>query len=116
LEAFSILKDATLQQRNEHTIGKDRTGVRWEALDEDIQNTLKQFPQINISALEKQIGIIEVSLPSIFMASKNRQKRGKKKLKLHCIRLEKGCWLCGVIKNLMNYTCLIISERAESKF
>ena len=73
-EAFPILKDATPQQRDSYKIGKDKTDVRWKDLDEDIHinsffdttepdynNTvaisLKQFPQINISALANQIGI-----------------------------------------------------------
>lgn len=74
LEAFPVLKDATPQQREAFRIGKDKTDIRWKELDEDIHinsffdatepdynNTvaisLKQFPQINISALANQIGI-----------------------------------------------------------
>ncbi|MFS8083067.1 MAG: DUF2442 domain-containing protein [Ginsengibacter sp.] len=74
LEAFPILKEATVLQRNAYKIGKDKIDVRWKELDEDIHmnsffdtteadysNTvalsLKQFPQINISALANQIGI-----------------------------------------------------------
>lgn len=74
LEAFPILKEAALQQRNDYTIGKDKTDIRWETLDEDIHINsffdtaepeydnniaiaLRQFPQINVSALANQIGI-----------------------------------------------------------
>jgi len=74
LEAFPVLKDATSQQRNAFKIGKDKTEIRWKELDEDIHinsffdttepdynNTvaisLKQFPELNISALANQIGI-----------------------------------------------------------
>jgi ribosome-binding protein aMBF1 (putative translation factor) len=74
LEAFPILKEATSQQRNQYTIGKDKTDIRWENLDEDIHinsffdatepdydnniaKALSQFPEINISALANQIGI-----------------------------------------------------------
>lgn len=74
LEAFPVLKDATPHQRNAFKIGKDKTDVRWKELDEDIHissffdttepdynntvaTSLKQFPQINISALANQIGI-----------------------------------------------------------
>ena len=74
LEAFPILKGATEKERLRYKIGKDKTDIRWEELDEDIHidsffdvkepdennsvgQALKQFPQINISALANQIGI-----------------------------------------------------------
>lgn len=36
LEAFPVLMEASAEQRNVFTIGKDKTDVRWKKLDEDI--------------------------------------------------------------------------------
>lgn len=97
LEAFPILKEATLQQRNDYVIGKDKTDIRWEALDEDIHinsffdttepdydNTvsiaLRQFPQINISALANQIGINKSLLAKYIYGIKKPSAARKKEI------------------------------------
>lgn len=97
LEAFPILKEATLQQRNDYTIGKDKTDIRWETLDEDIHinsffdatepdydnkiaTTLKQFPQINISALANQIGINKSLLAKYIYGIKKPSPARKKEI------------------------------------
>jgi hypothetical protein len=97
LEAFPILKDANMQQRNAFKIGKDKMDVRWKELDEDIHinsffdttepdynNTvaisLKQFPQINISALANQIGINKSLLAKYIYGIKNPSAGRKKEI------------------------------------
>lgn len=95
LEALPVLKDATQQQRNIFKIGKDKTDIRWKELDEDIHidsffdvidpdynNTvamsLKQFPQINISALANQIDINK-SLLANYIYGIKKPSEGRKK-------------------------------------
>ena len=97
LEAFPVLKDATQQQRNAFKIGKDKTDIRWKELDEDIHinsffdtaepdynNTvaisLKQFPQLNISALANQIGINKSLLAKYIYGIKKPSKERKKEI------------------------------------
>lgn len=99
LEAFPVLKDATPQQRNAFKIGKDKTDIRWKELDEDIHinsffdtiepdynNTvamsLKQFPQINISALANQIGINKSLLAKYIYGIKKPSAARKKEIEL----------------------------------
>ena len=88
LEAFPILKEANEKQRENYVIGSDKTDIRWEELDEDIHITsffktaepnynntvakaLKQFPQINVSALAKEIGINKSLLAKYIYGIKN---------------------------------------------
>ncbi|MEO9021758.1 MAG: DUF2442 domain-containing protein [Ginsengibacter sp.] len=97
LEAFPILKEATLQQRNDFSIGKDKMDIRWEELDEDIHinsffdhtepyynNTvtisLQQFPQINIYALANQIGINKSLLAQYIYGIKKPSSARKKEI------------------------------------
>jgi len=97
LEAFPILKEANEKQRNSYKIGKDKTDIRWKELDEDIHinsffetsepytdnpiaNTLKQFPQINISALAKQIGINKSLLAKYIYGIKKPSSTRKKEI------------------------------------
>jgi len=97
LEAFPVLKDAAQQQRNAFKIGKDKTDVRWKELDEDIHinsffdttepdynNTvaisLKQFPQLNISALANQIGINKSLLAKYIYGIKKPSAARKKEI------------------------------------
>ncbi len=97
LEAFPILKDASLQQRNAFKIGKDKIDIRWNELDEDIhinsffetsepdyKNTvaesLKQFPQLNISALALQIGINKSLLAKYIYGIKKPSASRKKEI------------------------------------
>ena len=99
LEAFPILKDATEQQRNAYKIGKDKMDIRWKELDEDIHinsffditepdynNTvamsLKQFPQINISALANQIGINKSLLAKYIYGIKKPSETRKKEIEM----------------------------------
>lgn len=99
LEAFPILKDAAQQQRNTFKIGKDKTDVRWKELDEDIHinsffdttepdynNTvaisLKQFPQLNISALANQIGINKSLLAKYIYGIKKPSEARKKEIEM----------------------------------
>ena len=97
LEAFPILKDANEKQRENYSIGNDKTDIRWEELDEDIHinsffetiepdhnNTvakaLKQFPQINISALAKEIGINKSLLAKYIYGIKKPSAARKKEI------------------------------------
>jgi len=97
LEAFPVLKEANEKQRNSYKIGKDKTDIRWKELDEDIHinsffetaepytdnpiaNTLKQFPQINISALAKQIGINKSLLAKYIYGIKKPSPTRKKEI------------------------------------
>ncbi len=97
LEAFPILKDASVQQRNAFKIGKDKIDIRWKELDEDIhinsffdstepdyKNTvaesLKQFPQLNISALAIQIGINKSLLAKYIYGIKKPSASRKKEI------------------------------------
>ena len=67
LEAFPVLKDATVEERNAFTIGRFGDDIRWEGLDEDIHissffettepvydnevgHLFHQFPQLNVLA------------------------------------------------------------------
>ena len=104
LEAFPVLKDATVQQRNTFKIGKDKTDIRWKELDEDIHiksffdatepeynntiaRSLKQFPQINISALANQIGINKSLLAKYIYGIKKPSEDRKKEIEkaLHAL-------------------------------
>lgn len=97
LEAFPVLKEATEKQRMAFKVGKDKTDVRWDELDEDIHinsffdktepdgnnvvaQTLKQFPQINISALAKQIGINKSLLAKYIYGIKKPSEKRKKEI------------------------------------
>ena len=74
LEAFPVLKDATVEERNAFTIGRFGDDIRWEGLDEDIHISsffettepvydnevgllFHQFPQLNVSEMARYIGI-----------------------------------------------------------
>ena len=104
LEAFPILKEANKGQRENFIIGSDKIDIRWEELDEDIHinsffenvepdynNTvataLKQFPQINISALAKEIGINKSLLAKYIYGIKKPSTERKKKIEkaLHAL-------------------------------
>lgn len=91
LEAFPILKNASKEEQNAYEIGKDRIDIRRKSLDEDIHinsffeekepdftnsiaQTLKQFPQLNISALAVQIGINKSLLAKYIYGIKNPSK------------------------------------------
>ncbi|MGN6603564.1 MAG: DUF2442 domain-containing protein [Ginsengibacter sp.] len=97
LEAFPVLKEATEKQRMAFKVGKDKTDVRWDELDEDIHinsfvdktepdgnnvvaQTLKQFPQINISALAKQIDINKSLLAKYIYGIKKPSEKRKKEI------------------------------------
>lgn len=97
LEAFPVLKEATEKQRMAFKVGKDKTDIRWDELDEDIHinsffdktepdgnnvvaQTLKQFPQINISALAKQIGINKSLLAKYIYGIKKPSEKRKKEI------------------------------------
>ncbi|MGN6802980.1 MAG: DUF2442 domain-containing protein [Ginsengibacter sp.] len=97
LEAFPVLREATEKQRMAFKVGKDKTDVRWDELDEDIHinsffdktepdgnnvvaQTLKQFPQINISALAKQIGINKSLLAKYIYGIKKPSEKRKKEI------------------------------------
>ena len=97
LEAFPILKDATEKERLRYKIGKDKTDIWWEELDEDIHidsffevkepvennsvgQALKQFPQINISALANQIGINKSLLAKYIYGIKKPSAARKKEI------------------------------------
>ncbi len=104
LEAFPILKEATDKQRTDYKLGRDKTDIRWEELDEDIHinsffdntepdpgnavaQTLKQFPQINISALANQIGINKSLLAKYIYGIKKPSVARKKEIEnaLHAL-------------------------------
>ena len=104
LEAFPILKEATDKQRKDYKLGKDKTDIRWMELDEDIHinsffnaiepepanavaQTLKQFPQINISALANQIGINKSLLAKYIYGIKKPSTARKKEIEsaLHAL-------------------------------
>ncbi|MBR0434144.1 MAG: DUF2442 domain-containing protein [Bacteroidaceae bacterium] len=74
LEAFPVLKDATLEERQAYRIGRFGDDIRWEALDEDIHissfhettepdmenevaRLFRMFPQLNVSEMARYIGI-----------------------------------------------------------
>ncbi len=74
LEAFPILKDASVKERNDFTIEMYGLALRWKALDEDIHissfydNTepeynnevaalFSMFPQLNVSEVARSLGI-----------------------------------------------------------
>jgi hypothetical protein len=99
LEAFPVLKSATILQRNAFKIGKDKTDVRWKDLDEDIHinsffdttepdynntvaTSLKQFPQINVSALANQIGINKSLLAKYIYGIKKPSEARKKEIEM----------------------------------
>lgn len=104
LEAFPILKEATDKQRKSFKLGKDKTDIRWEELDEDLHinsffdttepdpenvvaQTLKQFPQINVSALANQIGINKSLLAKYIYGIKKPSASRKKEIEkaLHAL-------------------------------
>ena len=74
LEAYPELKEASMEQRNDFTIDKEGTSIRWEDLDADMhissfyetsepndQNEVavmfKRFPWLNVSEVARAIGI-----------------------------------------------------------
>lgn len=75
LEAFPILKDASVAQREEFTIELDGEALRWKSIDEDIHISsfldettepdmnnevaviFKRFPQLNVSEIARNMGI-----------------------------------------------------------
>ena len=74
LEAFPVLKDASMEERMDFRIGRFGDDIRWERLDEDIhissfyetaepnpENEVSQifrhFPQLNVSEMARFIGI-----------------------------------------------------------
>lgn len=97
LEAFPILKEANDLDRNQYKIGKDKTDIRWETLDEDLhissfyekgepdyENSIalafKSFPEINISAFAKQIGINKSLLAKYIYGIKKPSEQRKKEI------------------------------------
>ncbi|MEO8962567.1 MAG: DUF2442 domain-containing protein [Ginsengibacter sp.] len=105
LEAFPILKAANDKHRKSYKIGKDKTDIRWDELDEDIHinsffstaepdfniavaRTLKQFPEINIFALANQI-FINKSLLVKYIYGIKKPSDGRKK------EIEKGLPVLG---------------------
>lgn len=97
MEAFPILKEATENQRKAYKVGKDKTDIHWEDLDEDIHissffdttepdpdnpiaRTLRQFPQINISALANQIRINKSLLAKYIYGIKKPSDARKKEI------------------------------------
>ena len=104
LEAFPVLKSASKEDQNNFEIGQDKMDVRWSLLDEDIHinsffeekepnfsnsiaETLKQFPQLNISALAVQIGINKSLLAKYIYGIKNPSKERKQQIEreLHAL-------------------------------
>lgn len=74
LEAFPVLKDASVEERMNYRIGRFGDDIRWEELDEDIHlssfyetaepnpenevgRIFKRFPQLNVSEMARYIGI-----------------------------------------------------------
>ena len=74
LEAFPVLKDASIEERKNYRIGRFGDDIRWEKLDEDIHlssfyetaepnpenevgRIFKRFPQLNVSEMARYIGI-----------------------------------------------------------
>lgn len=74
LEAFPVLKDASVEERMNYRIGRFGDDIRWEKLDEDIHlssfyetaepnpenevgRIFKRFPQLNVSEMARYIGI-----------------------------------------------------------
>lgn len=74
LEAFPVLKEASEAERNGFKIGRFGDDIRWEQLDEDIHissfyektepaldnevgQIFRQFPQLNVSEMARFIGI-----------------------------------------------------------
>jgi hypothetical protein len=74
LEAFPVLKDASVEERMDFNIGKFGDDIRWQKLDEDVHissfyettepnlenevsQIFKRFPQLNVSEMARYIGI-----------------------------------------------------------
>ena len=74
LEAFPVLKDASVEERMDFRIGRFGDDIRWEKLDEDIHissfydtsepnpdnevnKMFRRFPQLNVSEMARYIGI-----------------------------------------------------------
>ncbi len=74
LEAFPVLKDASIQERMDFRIGRFGDDIRWENLDEDVHissfyetaepdpenevgKIFRRFPQLNVSEMARYIGI-----------------------------------------------------------
>jgi len=96
LEAFPLLKNASEAERENYKIGKFADDVRWEAIDEDIhissffdENEPKRnkigevfthYPQINVSAFAKQIGINKSLLAKYIYGIKTPSEKRKKEI------------------------------------
>lgn len=74
LEAFPVLKDASIEDRMNFRIGRFGDDIRWEKLDEDVHissfyetvepnpenevgQIFRRFPQLNVSEMARYIGI-----------------------------------------------------------
>jgi len=96
LEAFPILKNASEAERNNYKIGKFADDVRWETIDEDIHissffnesepkkneigEVFSRYPQINVSAFAKQIGINKSLLAKYIYGIKTPSEKRKKEI------------------------------------
>lgn len=98
LEVFPTLKDADEYERENYTIEMRGTVLRWKKLDEDIHissfyntekpdNTneiaaiFKQFPQLNVSEVARQMGIHKSLLSRYIYGIKKPSEERKRQIK-----------------------------------
>jgi len=96
LEAFPLLQNASEAERKNYKIGKFADDIRWESLDEDIHissffienepkkneigDVFTRYPQINVSAFAKQIGINKSLLAKYIYGIKTPSEKRKKEI------------------------------------
>jgi hypothetical protein len=96
LEAFPLLKNATVSVRENFKIGKFKDDVRWVDLDEDIHiesffsdaepkpnpigDFFSMYPQINVSSFAKQIGINKSLMAKYIYGIKTPSPKRKKEI------------------------------------
>ena len=107
LEAYPELKEASMEQRNDFTIDEERTAIRWEEVDADMQissfyetsepndqnevaEMFKRFPWLNVSEVARAIGINKSLLARyIYGISKPSEQRLQQiRLTLHALGTE----------------------------
>lgn len=110
LEAFPALKDASVAERNNYTIGVDGDDVHWDDVDEDIHissffktqepnednevaHIFRRFPQLDVAEVAKAIGIHKTLLAKyIYGINKPSEKRmGQIRSALHLLGKELAC-------------------------
>lgn len=107
LEAFPILKDASVKERNDFTIEMYGLALRWKVLDEDIHissfydNTepeynnevaalFSMFPQLNVSEVARSLGIHKSLLSQYIYGVKTPSEKRLREIKdvLHTLGLK----------------------------